>query len=71
MMSCSLSEILPLPRTYLFYLIKPLLLDAAVQQANWDPSKFRDKLRHDMSTHASFVQNEKLSGIVASYQVTF
>ncbi|XP_022142481.1 protein ROOT HAIR DEFECTIVE 3 homolog 2 [Momordica charantia] len=42
--------------------------DAAVQQANWDPSKFRDKLRHDMSTHASFVQNEKLSGIVASYQ---
>lgn len=42
--------------------------DAAVQQANWDPSNFREKLRHDIDRHALSVQNEKLSGIMASYK---
>lgn len=47
------------------------LLDAAVQLANWDPSKFREKLCHDIDRHASSVQNEKLSGMIASYEVNF
>ncbi|XP_022994736.1 protein ROOT HAIR DEFECTIVE 3 homolog 2-like isoform X1 [Cucurbita maxima] len=42
--------------------------DAAVQLANWDPLKFREKLRHDIDMHASSVQNEKLSGMIASYE---
>ncbi|XP_031745912.1 protein ROOT HAIR DEFECTIVE 3 homolog 2 isoform X2 [Cucumis sativus] len=42
--------------------------DAAVQQANWDPSKFREKLCQDIDRHALSIQNEKLSGMIASYE---
>uniref|UniRef100_A0A1S4E2A1 Protein ROOT HAIR DEFECTIVE 3 homolog n=1 Tax=Cucumis melo TaxID=3656 RepID=A0A1S4E2A1_CUCME len=42
--------------------------DAAVQQADWNPSKFREKLCQDIDRHALSIQNEKLSGMIASYE---
>ncbi|KAK4254722.1 hypothetical protein QN277_010061 [Acacia crassicarpa] len=42
--------------------------DVAVQQANWDTSKVRDKLRRDMYTHVVSVQSEKISEIMANIE---
>ncbi|XP_028759325.1 protein ROOT HAIR DEFECTIVE 3 homolog 2-like isoform X1 [Neltuma alba] len=40
--------------------------DAAVQQANWDASKVREKLRRDVDAHAVSVQSEEISGIMTN-----
>lgn len=45
------------------------LADAAIRQANWDASKIREKLKRDIDAHASSVQSEKLSKLVANYEV--
>lgn len=45
------------------------LADAAIQQAKWDASKIREKLKRDIDAHASSVRSEKLSGLVANYEV--
>ncbi|XAR56145.1 hypothetical protein NMG60_11036501 [Bertholletia excelsa] len=42
--------------------------DVAIQQANWDSSKVREKLSRDMEAHASSVRNAKLSEIVANFE---
>ncbi|XP_043690062.1 protein ROOT HAIR DEFECTIVE 3 homolog 2-like [Telopea speciosissima] len=42
--------------------------DAAVKQANWDPSKVREKLRRDIEAHVASVRSAKLSEIVANYE---
>lgn len=43
--------------------------DAAVRHANWDASKVRDKLRHDIDSHASSVRTAKLSEITTNFEV--
>ncbi|CAI9771346.1 unnamed protein product [Fraxinus pennsylvanica] len=43
-------------------------LDAAIQQASWDASKVREKLHRDIEAHASVVQSEKLSELIANYK---
>lgn len=45
------------------------LADASIQQAKWDPSKVRDKLRRDIDAHVSSVRAEKLSELSAQYEV--
>ncbi|KAF3450156.1 hypothetical protein FNV43_RR06236 [Rhamnella rubrinervis] len=42
--------------------------DAAIQQAGWDSSKAREKLRRDIDAHASTVCSAKLSEIVVKYE---
>ncbi|XP_020105607.1 protein ROOT HAIR DEFECTIVE 3-like [Ananas comosus] len=42
--------------------------DASIQQAKWDPSKVRDKLRRDIDAHISSVRAEKLSELSAQYE---
>ncbi|KAK8559886.1 hypothetical protein V6N13_016619 [Hibiscus sabdariffa] len=42
--------------------------DAVVELANWDSSKFRDKLRRDIDAHVASVQAAKLSELTSSYQ---
>ncbi|KAJ0018658.1 hypothetical protein Pint_11631 [Pistacia integerrima] len=42
--------------------------DAAIRQANWDASKVREKLRHDIDAHKLSVRNAKLSEIIANYE---
>ncbi|KAL2494043.1 Protein ROOT HAIR DEFECTIVE 3-like protein 2 [Forsythia ovata] len=42
--------------------------DAAIQQASWDASKVREKLRRDIEAHASLVRSEKLSELIANYK---
>lgn len=42
--------------------------DAAIQQANWDSAKAREKLRRDIETHATSVRTEKLSELKANYE---
>ncbi|XP_072995520.1 protein ROOT HAIR DEFECTIVE 3-like [Typha latifolia] len=42
--------------------------DAAIQQANWDPSKFRDKLQRDIDGHITAVRATKLSELSAQYE---
>ncbi|XP_061366903.1 protein ROOT HAIR DEFECTIVE 3 homolog 2 [Gastrolobium bilobum] len=42
--------------------------DAAIRQANWDASKIRDQLRHDIDSHASSVCSAKLSGITTNIE---
>ncbi|XP_015066835.1 protein ROOT HAIR DEFECTIVE 3 homolog 2-like isoform X1 [Solanum pennellii] len=42
--------------------------DAAIRHANWDASKFRDKLIRDIEAHVSSVRNDKLSELKAIYE---
>ncbi|XP_011096759.1 protein ROOT HAIR DEFECTIVE 3 homolog 2 isoform X1 [Sesamum indicum] len=42
--------------------------DAAIQQANWDASKVREKLHRDIEVHASVVRGEKLSELQAEFE---
>ncbi|TYI09795.1 hypothetical protein ES332_A09G097700v1 [Gossypium tomentosum] len=42
--------------------------DAAVELANWDSSKIRDKLRHDINDHVASVRAAKLSELTSSYE---
>ncbi|KAM5587220.1 protein ROOT HAIR DEFECTIVE 3 [Rosa sericea] len=42
--------------------------DAAVQQANWDTSRVREKLRRDLDAHASSIRSTKLSELNTSYE---
>lgn len=46
-----------------------LTADAAIEQANWDTSKVRDKLRRDIDVHIASVRATKLSDLVAQYEV--
>ncbi|MED6208260.1 hypothetical protein PIB30_117609 [Stylosanthes scabra] len=43
--------------------------DAAVRQASWDASRVRNKLRHDIDSHAMSVRNAKLSEIMHNFEV--
>lgn len=43
--------------------------DAVIEQANWDASKVRDKLHRDIEAHASLVRSEKLSEVLAEFEV--
>ncbi|KAF9614177.1 hypothetical protein IFM89_015685 [Coptis chinensis] len=42
--------------------------DVAIEQANWDPSKTRDKLRRDIDAHVASVRTSKLSELTSSYE---
>ncbi|XXG74024.1 hypothetical protein AAC387_Pa07g2848 [Persea americana] len=42
--------------------------DAAIEQANWDPSKARDKLQRDIDAHVASVRTAKLSELNALYE---
>ena len=44
--------------------------DAIIDQANWDSSKLRDKLRRDMDAHVASVRVAKLSELTTVYEVT-
>jgi len=58
-------------RSFLFVLFHHYLhfSDASVRQANWGPSKVRDKLRRDIDSHALSVRNAKLSEITTNFEV--
>ncbi|KAK6150198.1 hypothetical protein DH2020_017723 [Rehmannia glutinosa] len=43
-------------------------LDAAIEQADWDASKVRDKLHRDIEAHASLIRSERLSEVIAEYE---
>ena len=43
--------------------------DVAIDQANWDSSKVREKLQRDIDAHVASVRATKLSGLVAQYEV--
>ncbi|KAF8400997.1 hypothetical protein HHK36_014300 [Tetracentron sinense] len=42
--------------------------DVAIEQANWDPSKVRDKLQRDIDAHVDSVRAAKLSELMALYE---
>ncbi|PIA39852.1 hypothetical protein AQUCO_02600364v1 [Aquilegia coerulea] len=42
--------------------------DVAVQQANWDATKVREKLRRDIEAHAASVCGEKLSELQTNFE---
>ncbi|KAE8689883.1 Protein ROOT HAIR DEFECTIVE 3-like protein 2 [Hibiscus syriacus] len=42
--------------------------DAVVELANWDSSKFRDKLHRDIEAHVASAQAAKLSELTSAYQ---
>ncbi|WJZ94374.1 hypothetical protein VitviT2T_013242 [Vitis vinifera] len=42
--------------------------DAVIEQANWDTSKVRDKLRRDIDAHVAAVRATKLSELTALYE---
>ncbi|CAK9182102.1 unnamed protein product [Ilex paraguariensis] len=42
--------------------------DAAIQQADWDSSKVREKLRRDIEAHASSVRSAMLSELIATFE---
>ncbi|KAJ8645042.1 hypothetical protein MRB53_006790 [Persea americana] len=42
--------------------------DVAIDQANWDSSKVREKLQRDIDAHVASVRATKLSGLVAQYE---
>ncbi|XP_042487184.1 protein ROOT HAIR DEFECTIVE 3-like [Macadamia integrifolia] len=42
--------------------------DAAIEQANWGPLKFRDKLRRDIDAHVASVRAAKLAEITTLYE---
>lgn len=41
----------------------------AIQHADWNASKIREKLCHDIEAHAASVRGVKLSELKASYEV--
>ncbi|PIA46775.1 hypothetical protein AQUCO_01500372v1 [Aquilegia coerulea] len=42
--------------------------DATIEQANWDPSKVRDKVRRDIDAHIAAVRASKLSELNSLYE---
>ncbi|RZR73538.1 hypothetical protein BHM03_00025382 [Ensete ventricosum] len=42
--------------------------DATIEQASWNPSKVRDKLRRDIDTHVASVRAAKLSELTTLYE---
>lgn len=44
-------------------------LDVVIQQANWDSSKVREKLRRDIDAHVAAVCAAKLSELTNLYEV--
>ncbi|KAL5731582.1 hypothetical protein ACHQM5_004294 [Ranunculus cassubicifolius] len=42
--------------------------EAAIQQANWDTTKVRDKLRRDIDAHAASIRGERLSELKANFE---
>ncbi|CAK7356856.1 unnamed protein product [Dovyalis caffra] len=42
---------------------------AVIEQANWDTSKARDKLRRDIDAHVASVRAAKLSELTSSYEI--
>ncbi|KAJ3671153.1 hypothetical protein LUZ60_008579 [Juncus effusus] len=42
--------------------------DATIKQANWDPSKVRDKLKRDIDSEILSVRNKKLSELSEKYE---
>ncbi|KAG1346335.1 protein ROOT HAIR DEFECTIVE 3 [Cocos nucifera] len=42
--------------------------DAAIEQARWEPLKFREKLRRDIDAHVASVRAAKLSELSAQYE---
>lgn len=46
-----------------------ILADVVIQQANWDSSKVRDKLRRDIDSHVAAVCTAKLSELTNLYEV--
>ncbi|KAJ6942288.1 protein ROOT HAIR DEFECTIVE 3-like isoform X2 [Populus alba x Populus x berolinensis] len=42
--------------------------DAVIEQANWDTSKVRDKLRRDIDAHVASVHAAKLSELTSSFE---
>ncbi|XP_024022750.1 protein ROOT HAIR DEFECTIVE 3 homolog 2 isoform X1 [Morus notabilis] len=42
--------------------------DAAIQQANWDASKAREKLKRDIDAHVLSVRSAKLSELIGNYE---
>lgn len=46
-------------------------LDAVIEQANWDTSKVKDKLRREIDAHIASVQSAKISGLTKSYEVSY
>lgn len=44
-------------------------LDVIIQQANWDSSKVREKLRRDIDAHVAAVRAAKLSELTNLYEV--
>ncbi|CAI9090467.1 OLC1v1025244C1 [Oldenlandia corymbosa var. corymbosa] len=44
------------------------LSDAAIKQADWDESKIRVKLQHDIEDHASSIRSEKLAQLIAKFE---
>lgn len=43
--------------------------DAAIEQADWDSSKVREKLRRDIDAHVTSVRTTKLSELTSLYEV--
>lgn len=46
-------------------------VDAIIKQADWDVSKLRDKRCRDIEVQAGSISNEKLSELIAKYEVTY
>ncbi|XP_059641371.1 protein ROOT HAIR DEFECTIVE 3-like [Cornus florida] len=44
--------------------------DAVIEQANWDSSKVRDKLKRDIDGHVAAVRTAKLSELTTLYETT-
>ncbi|ONI11433.1 hypothetical protein PRUPE_4G106600 [Prunus persica] len=42
--------------------------DAALQQANWDASRVREKLQRDVDAHASYICSAKLLELIFNYE---
>ncbi|KAF3796049.1 ROOT HAIR DEFECTIVE 3 protein [Nymphaea thermarum] len=42
--------------------------DAAIRQASWDPSKFRQKLQRDIDTYVASLRTAKVSEIIAHHE---
>lgn len=47
------------------------ITDATIEQASWNPSKVRDKLRRDIDAHVASVRAAKLSELTTLYEVSF
>lgn len=45
------------------------IADAAIEQAQWEPSKYREKLGRDIDAHVASVRAAKLSELIAQYEV--